>query len=399
MQYHALALAVNDGEVDLVGLEGAPVHAALTAEPRVHSHRLADHLFKSRASRGRARFVWMSAARASMQATALLSTLLRLPKPDVILVQNPPSVPTLAAAWTAARMRGAHLVIDWHNLSHTILAVRLGENHRAVRALARSERRWAQRADAHLAVSQALAEWLQREWKVRATVMHDRPPLVFAKPSLEASNELWQRLARDLNLGPRRIPLVAAPTSWTPDEDFDLLLESLERAERSLIAKLGKSDGATPDLAVLLTGRGEMRETFEKRLARRDFKRVAVRTAWLEPADYPTLIGMADAGLCLHQSSSGLDLPMKLADFRGAGVPVCAFDYGPVLSEALTPGHEGITFHEPGQLATVLIALATADLGAAPMFAASRAWVAANPSDRWLDEWNRSAREVLNPPR
>ena len=395
MQYHALALAVNEGEVDLIGLEGAPVHAALTAEPRVRSHRLADHLFKSRASKGRSRFVWMSAARASLQATSLLSTLLRLPKPDVILVQNPPSVPTLAAAWTAARMRGARFVIDWHNLSHTILAVRLGERHRAVRALARSERRWAHRADAHITVSQALADWLQREWKVRATVVYDRPPQVFAKPTFAAADDLWQRLARDLGLGPRRIPLVVAPTSWTPDEDFDLLLEALERADRTLTTKLGKADGSAPDLAVLLTGRGEMRPTFEKRLSRRDFKRVAVRTVWLEPADYPTLIGMADAGLCLHQSSSGLDLPMKLADFRGAGVPVCAFDYGPVLGEALTPGHEGITFHEPGQLAAVLTALATADLAAAPGFAAARTWVAANPSERWLDQWNRAAKNVL----
>ena len=64
MQYHALALAVNEGEVDLVGLEGAPLHAALTAEPRIRSHRISDRLFRSRASRGRTRFVWMSAARA-----------------------------------------------------------------------------------------------------------------------------------------------------------------------------------------------------------------------------------------------------------------------------------------------------------------------------------------------
>jgi beta-1,4-mannosyltransferase len=395
MQYHALALAVNEGEVDLVGLEGAPVQAALTAEPRVRSHRLPDGVFKTRASKGRSRFVWMSAARASMQATSLLAALLRLPKPDVILVQNPPAVPTLAAAWTAARIRGARLVIDWHNLSHTVLAVRLGEQHRAVRALARSERRWARRAHGHLAVSQAMAEWLQREWGVRATVVYDRPTQVFSKPPIEAASDLWRRLARDLNLGARRIPVVVAPTSWTLDEDFDLLLEALERAERMLVDRLGKADGANPDLAVLLTGRGEMRETFEKRVTRRDFKRIAVRTVWLEPADYPTLIGMADAGLCLHQSSSGLDLPMKLADFRGAGVPACVFDYGPVLSEVLTPGHEGSTFHEPGQLAAVLFALATADLAAVPTFTAARAWLAAHPAERWLEHWDRSAKKVL----
>ena len=395
MQYHALRLAVNEDEVDLVGLEGAPLHTALTAEPRIRSHRLSDRRFKSRASRGRTRFVWMSAARASIQAAGLLSTLLRIAKPDVILVQNPPAFPTLAAAWTAAKMRGARLVIDWHNLSHTMLAVRLGERHRAVRALRRSERRWAHRAHAHIAVSQALADWLQRHWGVRATVVYDRPSAFFAKPTLEAANQLWQRLAREHTLGPRRIPVVVCPTSWTPDEDFDLLLEALERAERSLNAKLGKPDGGAPDLVVMMTGRGEMRSDFEKRLSRRDFKRVAVRAAWLEPGEYPTLVGMADAGLCLHQSSSGLDLPMKLADFRGAGVPVAAFDYGPVLAEVLTPGHEGITFGEPGELASLLIALATANLAAVPKFAAARTWLASNPPERWEDHWSARAKSVL----
>jgi beta-1,4-mannosyltransferase len=389
MQYHALALAVNEGEVDLVGLEGAPLHAVLTAEPRIRSHRLSDRLFRSRTSRGRTRFVLMSAARVSMQGSALLSMLLRLPKPDVILVQNPPALPTLPAAWMAARMRGARLVIDWHNLSHTMLAVRLGEEHRAVRALKRSERRWARRADAHIAVSKSLADWLQKEWKITATVLYDRPPAIFTRTPLAAANDLWQRLSRELNLGSRRIPIVVAPTSWTLDEDFDLLLEALERAERTLTSQLGRADGSAPDLAVLLTGRGDMRADFERRVARRDFKRLAVRTVWLEPADYPTLIGMADAGLCLHQSSSGLDLPMKLADFRGAEVPVCAFDYSPVLGEVLTHGREGITFHEPGQLASVLLALATADLSTAPAFAAARTWLAGNPVERWEAEWSR----------
>lgn len=394
MQYHALALAVNDGSVDLIGLEGTPLHARLTTEPRVHTHRLRDG-FDSRTAGGRRRYVWLSALRAIAHAGRLLTTLLRVPKPHVILVQNPPASPTLWVAWTVARLRGARLVVDWHNLSHAILAVTLGEQHRAVRSLRRSERRWGRRADAHLAVSSELAQWLRREWGIQAKVLYDRPPAVFAKPSLEAANELWQRLARDLNLGTRRIPLVVCPSSWTPDEDFDLLLEALERTERLLHPARTNGEIVNPAIAVLMTGRGALREDFEKRLSRRHLAAVAARTVWLEPGDYPTLVGMADAGLCLHQSASGLDLPMKLADFRGAGVPVCAYDYAPVLHEALTPGHDGVTFDDPGDLAAILVALARGDVSAVPLFAASRTWLAANVPERWEDHWEAVARPLL----
>ena len=76
-----------------------------------------------------------------------------------------------------------------------------------------------------------------------------------------------------------------------------------------------------------------------------------VRTAWLEPDDYPGALAAADLGLCLHRSSSGLDLPMKIADLHGAGVPVCALDYGPCLDEILRHDETGLRFGDAETLA------------------------------------------------
>jgi beta-1,4-mannosyltransferase len=407
MQYHAVSLAAAGSEVDLIGLEGAPTVPAVSENTRIHCHRLRDRTFAGREKGGVRRFVWGSALRAAGQAAQLFSTLMRIPKPDVILVQNPPAVPSLSMAWLAARLRGARVVIDWHNLSHTIAAVKVGEGHRAVKSLARSERRWAKRADGHLAVSQAMGDWLAREYRVKPVVVYDRPAASFSPPSPAVASALWNKLASEYQLGAARPPIVVCPTSWTPDEDFDLLLEALERAERTLtrarsaVAPAATSDdGAKADppvLAVFLTGRGPLRDTFDQRAARRNFKAIAVKTVWLEPADYPTLVGMADLGLCLHQSSSGLDLPMKLADLRGAGVPVATYDYSQVLAEVMETGHEGVTFRDPGDLAHLLVSVATRSIAPDGPLAKSRAWLQQHPPQRWDAQWDAAARPVLIP--
>jgi beta-1,4-mannosyltransferase len=86
-----------------------------------------------------------------------------------------------------------------------------------------------------------------------------------------------------------------------------------------------------PRLVVLISGKGPLRSSFESIVRSREesgrWRHVLVRCLWLTTQDYPTFLGSADLGVSLHQSSSGLDLPMKVVDMFGCGVPVLARDF------------------------------------------------------------------------
>ena len=47
--------------------------------------------------------------------------------------KNPPSIPTLALVYLVSRLRGSKVIIDWHNLGYSILALKLGQSHVFVR--------------------------------------------------------------------------------------------------------------------------------------------------------------------------------------------------------------------------------------------------------------------------
>lgn len=84
-----------------------------------------------------------------------------------------------------------------------------------------------------------------------------------------------------------------------------------------------------PKIILFITGKGPEKEKYEKIIENRrlGWKNISIRTLWLEAEDYPKLLASADLGICLHYSSSGYDLPMKVVDMFGAGLPCFAINY------------------------------------------------------------------------
>ncbi|HEX9444938.1 MAG TPA: glycosyltransferase [Candidatus Binatia bacterium] len=401
MQYHALSLADSGARVDLIGYAGSALPKALREHPGIRCHLMTPapvpflDRFKERL------FPAVSLARIAIQGLKLLGLLLFVVrKPQVVLMQNPPAVPALAVALTAARLRSARLVIDWHNFGYTVLALKLGRSSRLVRAMRWYERVLGRRADGHLCVSRAMQAELQNHWRFsRVAVLHDRPAGAFAPARPAERAELRRRLAGLVPIeaaeyrldAPCRPALLVSSTSWTPDENFDLLLDALARCDRAVRERArGEKSPRFPRLLVLLSGEGPLRRAYEERIARLDLERVLIRTLWLSPEDYPLLLRAADLGLCLHGSSSGLDLPMKVADMLGSGLPVCALEY-PCLAEVLRDGENGRLFSSSEQLAGELLDLFEDFPNRTPVLDRLRENILASAGPRWADEWRDRA--------
>ena len=67
-----------------------------------------------------------------------------------------------------------------------------------------------------------------------------------------------------------------------------------------------------PDLLCIITGKGPLKEFYQDLIQAEEWKHVTFLMPWLEPDDYAKILASADFGVCLHTSSSGLDLPMKV---------------------------------------------------------------------------------------
>ncbi|CAA7271421.1 unnamed protein product [Cyclocybe aegerita] len=409
MMYHAQSFAENGFMTDVIGYGGSKPIPALERLPRVRIHYIPElpTMFRFLP------FILLAPIKIALQIVNILLWLLlwiEVP-PEFIVVQNPPGIPMLALVHLVGRIRGSKVIIDWHNLGYSILALKLGEDHILVRIAKWFEATFGYSAYAHLFVTKAMRDFLVKEWDIQGhkAVLYDRPPRHFHRSSAQEIHELFCKLQPSLlaqkslrgflpkvsmpystpltdtpertssrgsasptssSFAETRMPTLRADrpavlvssTSWTPDEDFSILLDAL-RLYESRAQELGSVDavkapmtkGRLPKLLVIVTGKGPLREKYMTEISKlqESWKWVRCISLWLEAEDYPVLLGSADLGVSLHSSSSALDLPMKVVDMFGCGLPVCALDFT-CLNELVKNGKNGLVFNNSSQLAIQL---------------------------------------------
>lgn len=426
MQYHALSLAASR-HVHVVSYAGREPCAAVFGHERITLHVLSPPpRWLARLPRALSLLV-----KALLQLAVLVWALLvRCPRPSAILMQTPPCAPTFVACQLLASVRRCRLVCDWHNFGYSLLELTSAPRG-LVRLAERYEKAFGRRADAHMCVTHAMAAVLATPpWGIRSVaVMHDRPaaslrrggpadahlllgrisPLLASSPaaaprdwavSALVASSASRTLATEMRDGvaalrPDRPALIVSSTSWTVDEDVASLLPALQLYETAW----ARPSSMLPRLLVVVTGDGPMRGAFEAAAARLQLRSSSVRTAWLAMDDYRALLGTADAGISFHTSSSGLDLPMKIVDFFGAGLPVAARDFS-CVAELVRDDQNGLLFDDAEGLALALGKMLHSFDGAqwratptlARLAAGAEAWAAV----RWDDAWAVIAAPIFN---
>jgi beta-1,4-mannosyltransferase len=333
------------------------------------------------------------------QIWSLFSTLGYATKPARwLLVQNPPSIPTLFIAIIICFLRNTHLIIDWHNYGWTILAGTRGAKHPFVTISKYYEAVLGRYAPtASFTVTDAMAKQLKNKpYNVRSPIftLHDRPAAIFRPISnAEARRTSLRRLpetkeeAENIMAGKTR--LLVSSTSWTPDEDFNLLLEAL--------CQYSPSEKSLPPILAIITGKGPQKQMYLDRIAsltkEGKLPNVTILSTWLSTEDYATLLACADLGVCLHMSSSGVDLPMKVVDMFGAGLPVVGYGDYESWGELVREGVNGRGFAKSQDLAGVLRELFGDAQG--KELATLRRGAVEEGRRRWDEEWDGVAGRML----
>lgn len=395
MQYHALTIASNGGRVDVIGYVDSEAH------PDIEAHRFINVVPvtpfpKILRTGNRLLFLIIAPLKIIWQTLSFYYALgYRTQASKWMLVQNPPSIPTLAVAHFICFFRRTRLVIDWHNFGYSLLALRLGSKHPLVRLSERYESFFARGRTNHFAVTNAMSRILKQTWGVEAITLHDRPPNYFQPLSREQRSIFLHRLPETADyaddIDKRTCRLIVSSTSWTADENFSILLDALVAYSAAF-----DKNKTLPRILAIITGKGPQKSFYTSLIQELDrqnkLKSVLVRTAWLSPTDYASLLASADLGISLHTSSSGVDLPMKVVDMFGTGLPVLGWSKFEAWSELVHEGENGCGFDSADRLSELFEELLGSD---GSRLERLRHGALEESKRRWDDEWMPTAGKLF----
>jgi len=364
MQYHANSYAKENFSVNVLGFKGAKPIQSL----RNNANITFTYLLKMPQKPSWLPGIVFYISKTAFQSFQLFFVMtFVIDKPDHFLIQNPPSIPTIAIAWLVCCIKGCRMIIDWHNYGYTILALNVKSLKHPLVQIAKLYEEWFGKTSSYnICVTEAMKNDLEVKWNIKSSVLYDRPPDFFKETSVEEKHLLFQKLSKEYKefagddnnstlftkcvdgkvvYRPDRPAIIISSTSWTEDEDFSILLKALEIYEHK------KSKQITlPKLCCIITGKGPMKDYYKSIIAEKNFEHIEIVTPWLTAEDYPLIIGCGDLGICLHTSSSGLDLPMKVVDMFGCGLPVSAVQFS-CLHELVKDNINGLIFTTSNQLA------------------------------------------------
>ncbi|XP_044088470.1 chitobiosyldiphosphodolichol beta-mannosyltransferase [Neovison vison] len=413
MQYHALSFAKSGFSVTLLGFCNSRPYDELLQNNRIQIVSLTE-LQKLPVGP----YIFQYGVKVIFQSVHLLWKLMCREPAAYIFLQNPPGLPAIAVCWFVGCLCGSKLVIDWHNYGYSIMGLVHGPSHCLVLLAKWYEKLCGRLSHLNLCVTNSMREDLAENWGIKAVTVYDKPASFFKKTPLDLQHQLFMKLgctysafkARSEHLDPAtersafterdaqsgvvtylrgRPALLISSTSWTEDEDFSILLAALEKFEQLIL------DGESlPSLVCVITGKGPLKEYYGSLISQKRFQHIQVCTPWLEAEDYPLLLGSADLGVCLHKSSSGLDLPMKVVDMFGCCLPVCAVNFQ-CLHELVKHEENGLVFEDSEELAAQLQMLFSKFPDPAGKLNQFRKNLRESEQLRWDESWKQTVLPLL----
>ena len=374
MLNHCIALTEafpNINEISLIGYNGGDIRSDISNNSKIKQYHIHQGINRFLRKLPRFFFIFVALIKIILQTLSLTWILFRIPKFKFLILQNPPGIPSMLICWIMCKFRGAKFIIDWHNYGYTILKVNNRPNF-IVKMACKYEKYLGRKSDLNFCVSQAEKRDLKKEFNVEAICLPDRPVKgLFKFLNQEEANNLYKNYPNELyslidshlpeNKNNKPIVMISS-TSWTPDEDFSMLLDSFIKTEEMIkesIEDKSKKNiyNITEDkikkILFLITGRGPMRDKFMEKVAEANLKFFDVKSIWLESDDYPKLLSLVDLGVSLHYSSSGIDLPMKVVDMFSGCLPVASVYYE-TINELVKENINGFLFKNSKDLAKIL---------------------------------------------